>query len=62
MRCEVQKHIGLIEKTKERKTMMQSSSSSNCICIYSIKILNPFDQELRLNNTKLIIKNRLKTS
>ena len=58
----MQKHIGLIEKTKERKTMMQSSSSSNCICIYSIKILNPFDQELRLNNTKLIIKNRLKTS
>ena len=58
----MQKHIGLIEKTKERKTMMQSSSSSNCICIYGIKILNPFDQELRLNNTKLIIKNRLKTS
>ena len=37
---------------------MQSSYSDNCICHYNIKILNLFDQELQLINTKLIIKNK----
>ena len=45
---EVQKHV----------EMMQSSYSDNCICHYNIKILNLFDQELQLINTKLIIKNK----
>ena len=39
--------------------MMQSSSSDNCICHYNIKILNLFDPELQLINTKPIIKNKL---
>ena len=38
---------------------MQSSSSDNCICHYNIKILNLFDPELQLINTKPIIKNKL---
>ena len=40
--------------------MMQSSSSDNCICHYNVKILNLFDPELQLINTKPIIKNILK--
>ena len=40
--------------------MMQSSSSDNCICHYNIKILNLFDPEWKLINTKSIIKNKLK--
>ena len=37
--------------------MMHLSSSDNCIRNYNIKILNLFDPELQLINTKLIIKN-----
>ena len=40
--------------------MMQSSSSDNCLCHYNIKVLNLFDPELQLINTKPIIKNKLK--
>ena len=40
--------------------MIQSSSSDNCICHFNIKILNLFDPELQLINTKTIIKNKLK--
>ena len=40
--------------------MMQSGSSDNCICHFNIKILNLFDPELQLINTKPIIKNKLK--
>ena len=39
---------------------MQSGSSDNCICHFNIKILNLFDPELQLINTKPIIKNKLK--
>ena len=46
-----------IEKYVE---MIQSSSSDNCICHFNIKILNLFDPELQLINTKTIIKNKLK--
>ena len=40
--------------------MMQSSSSNNCICYYNVKILNLFDPELQLINTKPIMKDELK--
>ena len=39
---------------------MQSNSSDNCIHHYNVEILNLFDPELRLPNTKPVIKNRLK--
>ena len=55
-----QKNVDLIEKTLEAKIMMQSSSSNDCVCHYNIKILNLFDPELQLINTKLVIKNKLK--
>ena len=46
-----------IEKYVE---MMQSSSFDDCICHFNIKILNLFDTELQLINTKPIFKNKLK--
>ena len=39
---------------------MQSDSSDNCVHHYNIEILNPFDPELKLINTKPMIKNKLK--
>ena len=39
---------------------MQSNSSDNCIRRYNIEILNIFDPELQLVNTKPMIKNKLK--
>ena len=39
---------------------MQSNSSDNCIHRYNNEILNIFDPELQLINTKLMIKNKLK--
>ena len=39
---------------------MQSTSSDNCIHRYNVEILNLFDIELQLINTKLMIKNKLK--
>ena len=41
---------------------VQSNSSDNFIHHYNVKILNPFDLELQLinNNTKPVIKNKLK--
>ena len=40
--------------------MMQSNSSDNCVHRCTIMILNIFDIELQLNNTKPMIKNKLK--
>ena len=40
--------------------MIQSSYSDNCISHFDIKILNLFDPELQLNNTKPMIRNKLK--
>ena len=40
--------------------MMQSSSSDNWIHHYNIMILNLFDPDLQLINTKSRIKNKLK--
>ena len=39
---------------------VQSSSSDNCIHHYNVKVLNLFDPELQMINTKLVIKNKLK--
>ena len=39
---------------------MQSNSSDNCIHPYNVEILNIFDPELQLINTKPKIKNNLK--
>ena len=39
---------------------MQLNSFENCIHHYNFEILNIFDPELQLTNTKLIIKNELK--
>ena len=38
----------------------QSNSSDNCMHRYNIEILNLFDPELQLINTKPMIKNKLK--
>ena len=40
--------------------MIKSSSPDNRVHIYSIEILNTFDIELQLIDTKLEIKNKLK--
>ena len=39
---------------------VQSNSSDNCIHHYNVRILNLFDSELQLINTKPVIKNKLK--
>ena len=39
---------------------VESNSFDNCIHHYNLKILNLFDRELQLINTKPVIKNRLK--
>ena len=39
---------------------LQSHSSNNCIYFYNVEILNLFDPELQLINTKPMIKNKLK--
>ena len=39
---------------------VQSSSSDNCVHHYNVEILNLFDPELQLINTKPVIKNKLK--
>ena len=42
--------------------MMQSISSGNCVHVYNTRIVNLFDLELHLINTKSLIKNKLKDS
>ena len=39
---------------------MQPNSSDNCIHHYNVEILNLFDPELQLINTKPVIKKKLK--
>ena len=41
----------------EGEKYVQSNSSDNCIHRYNVEILNLFDSELQLINTKLMIKN-----
>ena len=50
----------LIGKVPEAKTVMQLSFSDDFVRHYYIKILNFFDPELQLIDTKLVIKNKLK--
>ena len=44
----------------EVEKYVQSSSSDNGVHHYNVEILNLFDPELQLNNTKPLIKNKLK--
>ena len=39
---------------------VQSSSSDNCTQQYDVRFLNLFEPELKLMNTKPVIKNKLK--
>ena len=39
--------------------MMKLSSSDDCVHDYNFKILNLFDPELQLRNTKPVIQNKL---
>ena len=48
------------DEREKNVEMIHSSSSNNCLCQYSIKILNLFDLELQLIDTKSIIKNKLR--
>ena len=48
------------DEVEKHAEMLQSSYSDNCICHFNIKILNLFDPELQLINTKPIIKNKLR--
>ena len=40
--------------------IMPPNSFDNCIQRYNVEILNIFDPELQINNTKTMIKNKLK--
>ena len=44
---------------KKYAKMVQYNSSDNCVHHYNIEILNLFDPELQLINTKIMIKNKL---
>ena len=44
----------------EVEKYVQSNSSDNCVHHYNVEILNLFDPELQLINTKPVIKNKLK--
>ena len=46
----------------EGEKYVQSNSSDNCIHRYNVEILNLFDSELQLINTKLMIKNIKRSS
>ena len=39
---------------------MQSKSSDDCMHLYNVEILNLFEPELQLKDTKSAIKNKLK--
>ena len=44
----------------EVEKSVQSNSYDNCMHHYNVEILNVFDPELQLINTKQVIKNKLK--
>ena len=48
------------DEVEKDPKMMHSNSSDNCVNRYNVKILNLFDPELQLINTKPMIKNKLK--
>ena len=45
---------------EEAEKYAQSNSSDNCLHHYNVEILNLFDPELQLINTKPVVKNKLK--
>ena len=49
-----------IRTPDELEKYVQSNSSGNCVHHYNVEILNCFDPELQLINTKTVIKNNLK--
>ena len=48
------------DEVEKYAKMIQSYSSSNCVHQYNTEILNLFDLELQLINTKPMIKSKLK--
>ena len=48
------------DKVSKHGKMMQSNVSDNCVHHYNIEILNLFDSDFQLFNTKPMIKNKLK--
>ena len=50
----------LLTTADEIEKYVQSNSSDNCIHRYYVKMLNIFEAELKLINTKLMLKNKLK--
>ena len=48
------------DEVEDYVEIMQSNSSDNCMHHYKVEILNIFDPELQLINTKPMIKNKLK--
>ena len=49
-----------VTRPDEVEKYVQSNSSDNCVHHYHVEILNLFDPELQLINTKPVIKNKLK--
>ena len=57
----VAKSLYIFLKTPDEiEKYLQSSFPDNCIHCYNVEILNLFDPELQLSNTKSVIKNKLK--
>lgn len=52
--------VAITDEAKKYAEMMRSSSSDNCMWHYNVKILNLFDPELQMINTKPIMKDKLK--
>ena len=52
--------VAITDKAKKYAEMMRSSSSDNYMWHYNVKILNLFDPELQMINTKPIMKDKLK--
>ena len=48
------------DKLEKYVEIMQSNPSDNCVYRYNIEILNLFDPELQMINTKPMIKNKFK--
>ena len=47
-------------KPGEVEKYMESNCSGNCLCHYNVEILNIFDPELQLTDTKLVNKKEIK--
>ena len=50
----------LLTTPNEVEKYVQSNSSDNCIHCYNVEILNTFDSELQMINSKPVIKKKLK--